>query len=167
MQHPKLALTTASVALLLLIAGTVSASERIAMKQDDAAGRSDVLIDGQLAFAYRYGPAVDLAHYYPLCSPSGKNMLVQITDPFPHHRSFWFADRVQLDDGPVVEVYNSLYRGKKQGAPGHKGRLAEHAPFPDGVRHVDVAKWTTDGDTNGVDPSTTRRPNHARTDRLL
>jgi len=74
-------------------------------------------------------------------------MLVQITDPFPHHRSFWFADRVQLDNGPVGKVYNSFYRGQKRGVPGHDGRLAEHAPFPDGVRHAGVVDWTTDGNT--------------------
>jgi hypothetical protein len=121
----------ASLAAVAL-AGTVSAAERITMKQDDDAGRIDILVDGRPAFAYRYGPAVDLAHYYPLLSPSGKNMLVQVTDPYPHHRSFWFVDRVQLDDGPVVNVYNSnTVDGTTEG-------LAVFQ-WPDGNEH----KWLT------------------------
>ena len=131
---------------LLAVTGTVSAAERIAMKQDAAAGRIDILVDGRLAFAYRYGPAVDLAHYYPLLSPSGKNMLVQVTDPYPHHRSFWFVDRVQLDAGPVVNVYSAINRGEKKGVAGAEGRLAEQAPFPVGIRHAEVVDWKADGD---------------------
>jgi hypothetical protein len=74
-------------------------------------------------------------------------MLVQVTDPFPHHRSFWFVDRVQLDDGPVVNVYNAIYQGKGERVPGVEGRLAQQAPFPEGIRHEEVVDWSAEADS--------------------
>jgi hypothetical protein len=89
-----------------------------------------VLIDGKEALVYRYGPDEDLVHYYPVRSPSGKPLTIQKTDPYPHHRSFWFADKVQLNDQRPVEFYGALYsngRGPEQRKP----------PFRDRVRHVE------------------------------
>lgn len=105
------------------------ANSRIELRRDDAAGTLTVLVDGREAFVYRYGAEVDLPHYYPVRSPDGKSMTVQQTDPYPHHRSFWFADKVQLAGKRPVTVYNAFY--SKEDGP--DGRPA----FRDHVRHVE------------------------------
>ena len=96
---------------------------------DDARGQLQVLIGGKEAFAYCHGTNVDLPHFYPVRSPSGKSMTVQQTEPYPHHRSFWFADTVQLEGQRQASFYNALYTGtgdKKNPRP----------PYRDRVRHV-------------------------------
>ena len=55
---------------------------------------------------YEFGKQWAIPHIWPLKSPSGKDLLVQQTEPFPHHRSLWIADKVQLNDGPVVDYYH-------------------------------------------------------------
>jgi len=128
---------TASVfcTCLMMVASTgqsqdVSARDsRVKLQQDAAAGTLTVSIDGREAFVYQYGDDVDLPHYYPINSPAGRSMTVQKTDPYPHHRSFWFGDKVRLGDGRPVSTYGALYsESKDENAP---------ARFKDGVRHVD------------------------------
>ncbi len=56
-------------------------------------------------------------------------MTVQQTEPYPHHRSFWFADTVQLEGQRQASFYNALYSGvgdKKNPKP----------PFRDRIRQV-------------------------------
>jgi hypothetical protein len=55
---------------------------------------------------YQYGSKWALPHIWPLRSPSGKDLLVQKTEPFPHHRSLWIADKLQFEDGPVIDYYH-------------------------------------------------------------
>ncbi len=62
--------------------------------------------DGDEVMRYEFGKQWALPHIWPLRSPSGKNLLVQQTEPFPHHRSLWIADKVQLEGGPVVDYYH-------------------------------------------------------------
>jgi hypothetical protein len=118
----------------LICAATVmlSAAELpVEFKPDDAKGLLQVLIGGKEAFAYCHGANVDLPHFYPLRSPSGKSMTVQQTEPYPHHRSFWFADTVQLEGQRQASFYNALYTGagdKKNPQP----------PFRDHIRQVAV-----------------------------
>ncbi len=123
--------------------------------RDDAAGTLTVLVGGREAFVFQYGPAVDLPHYWPLRSPSGKNMLVQKTEPYPHHRSFWFADTVRPEGGERdLSFYNALYSGIKTEAGDYV------PPFRDRIRLVSFPKieakndraeivaelaWETDG----------------------
>jgi hypothetical protein len=84
------------------------------LARDDASGRLTVLVDGREALVFQYGPALDIAHYWPMRSPSGKNMLVEKTEPYPHHRSFWFADTVRPAAGERdLSFYNALYSGVK------------------------------------------------------
>jgi hypothetical protein len=127
----------------------------VTVRRDDAAGTLTVLVGGREAFVLQYGPAVDLPHYWPLRSPSGRNMLVQKTEPYPHHRSFWFADTVRTGAGERdLSFYNALYSGAKTGA----GDYA--APFRERIRLVSFPKiearngraeivaelaWETDG----------------------
>lgn len=128
-----LRLSLAGLGLVAVAVGQAAAAPPVAFKQDDAAGRLQVLIGGQEALVYVYGPEVDLPHFYPLRSPSGRSMTVQKTEPYPHHRSFWFADTVQLAGQRQASFYNALYTGtgdKKNPGP----------PYRDRVRHVAVGK---------------------------
>ena len=107
---------------------------RVKLVPDDAKGQLCVMIDGREAVVYRHGPNVDLAHYYPVRSPSGKSMTVQKTDPFPHHRSFWFGDRVRLagqkrDKKRDASFYAPLYSQVDKKDP--------KSPFRDRVRHLE------------------------------
>jgi hypothetical protein len=103
---------------------------KIELRRDDAAGRLAVIIGGREAFVYQYAPTLDLPHYWPLNSPGGKSMLVEKTEPYPHHRAFWIADTVRLNGGHEVSVYNGLYTGVKTGEKDFG------PPFRDHVRHV-------------------------------
>ena len=101
----------------------------VEFKNDEAKGQLQILIGGKEALVYCYGKEVDLPHFYPVRSPSGKSMTVQQTEPYPHHRSFWFTDTVQLEGQRQASFYNALYSGvgdKKNPKP----------PFRDHIRHV-------------------------------
>lgn len=109
----------AAPALVLLALGAVgfglgASRPRVTVARDDAAGRLAVLVGGREALVFQYGPDVDIAHYWPMRSPSGRNLLVQKTEPYPHHRSFWFADTVRTGTGERdLSFYNALYSGVK------------------------------------------------------
>lgn len=122
--------TIAGVAFTLAIAGTPADQPGVELQRDDAAGRLQILIDGREALAYQYASTLDLPHYWPMNSPSGKNMLVRRTEPYPHHRSFWFADTVRLNGGREVSLYNALYSGQKT------GETTYEPPFRDRIRHL-------------------------------
>lgn len=105
----------------------------IELKPDDTNGRLQILIGGKEALVYVCGTNVDLPHFYPVRSPSGKSITVEQTEPYPHHRSFWFADTVQLEGQRQVSFYNALYSGvgdKKNPKP----------PFRDHIRQVAFTK---------------------------
>jgi hypothetical protein len=57
-------------------------------------------------------------------------MLVEKTEPYPHHRSFWFADTIRLDDGRDVSIYNALYSGRENEDGSYE------PPFLDRVCHL-------------------------------
>lgn len=112
----------------------------IELARDERAGELRILIGGREALAYRYAESLDLPHYWPLRSPSGKNMLVEHADPYPHHRSFWFADTLRLEgEGRDLNTYNALYSGVKNDA-GVYG-----PPFRDRVRHTGFSKVAAEG----------------------
>jgi len=118
----------------------------IELKQDDHKGRLSVVIEGQTALVYQYVDWLDLPHYWPLNSPSGKNMLVQQTDPYPHHRSFWFADTVRIGQGRDVSTYNALYSGQRIGKKAQTEEAVFGPPFKDHVRHRSFTRLETEGD---------------------
>jgi hypothetical protein len=101
----------------------------VQLDRDDQAGRLRVLVDGREAIVYQYGAELDLVHYYPVRSPSGTSMTIQHPTPYPHHRSFWFADTVRLADQRQVSFYNALYSAPDRKDP--------KPPFRDHVRHVE------------------------------
>lgn len=140
--------------LLLMVSGlftcrALGAEEprigRVAVDIDDEAHRLTVTIDGQIAFVYCYGPLVDLPHFDPFNSPSGRAMTVKITEPYPHHRSFWVAEeRVQLEGrSEKANIYTSLYSGVKD-----KGESEwPVAPYTRRVKHVEFSRVKTAGDS--------------------
>ena len=103
--------------------------QRVTYDQNDKDGTLSVLVDGKTAFIYQYASDLDMPHYYPVLSPSGKTMTVQQTKPYPHHRSFWFADRVQLAGERPVTFYAALYTSKN-------GKENPTPPYKDHIRHV-------------------------------
>jgi hypothetical protein len=134
--------------LILLAVWQASAwagAPRITLRRDDATGRLAVLIDGRDAFVYQYAQILDLSHYWPLNSPGGKNMLVEQTEPYPHHRSFWFADTVRLNGGREVSLYNAFYTGKKT------GENAYAPPYRDRIRHVKFTRLKAKRDRAFID----------------
>ena len=58
-------------------------------------------------------------------------MLVRKTEPYSHHRSFWFADTVRPEAGERdLSFYNALYSGTRTEAGDYV------APFRDRIRLV-------------------------------
>lgn len=125
-------------------ASRVQAAERarIELKSDAAPGQLQILIDGREALVYRYGPQVDLPHYYPVRSPSGKLLTIQQTDPYPHHRSVWFADTVELAGKRKASFYSALYTRTDAKDP--------QSPFRDRVRHVEFLPQSIEGNAAKV-----------------
>jgi hypothetical protein len=113
----------------VVTAETTSAEPHFELTRDDMAGKLQVSAGGVELFIYNYGNKVDLPHFYPLYTPSGKNLLVQETQPYPHHRAFWVSDTVERD-GVRGDIYNAYYSGVKVGDKAHS------APFDIGVRHA-------------------------------
>jgi Family of unknown function (DUF6807) len=145
----------AAAAAALLVLAACAAKPHVMFARDDAAGTLTVLVGGREAFVFQYGPEVDIPHYWPLRSPSGKNMLVQKTEPYPHHRSFWFADTVRPEGGEGdLSFYNALYSGVKTEAGDHVPPFRERirlVSFPEIEAKNDRAEilaelaWETDG----------------------
>jgi len=109
-----------------LAAAALAGAATVSLKNDEARHRLEVAIDGRLAVAYNYGPDHFLPHFYPVNSPSGKSLTVELTKPYPHHRSFWFADKVQLEGERAVNFYAAYYEFLK----GRRDRI-RHDRFPE------------------------------------
>jgi len=122
---------------ILLSAACGSGAPEIQLQNDEAGGILRVFISGQEAFVYQYAARLDLPHYWPLNSPSGRNMLVQQTEPYPHHRSLWFADTVRFKGERDISTYNALYSGEKS------GENTYNPPFSDHVRHRSFRRLDT------------------------
>jgi len=122
---------TAAGLLVAAQANAPAAEEpaRIALKQDDAAGLLQVFIDGKEALGYQYAKHVDMAHYYPVLSPTGKLLTIQETEPYPHHRSIWFADTVQLEGKRNASFYMARNTRLDKKDP--------KSPCRDRIRHVE------------------------------
>lgn len=129
----------------ILATSPLAIQSEIELNRDDDSGQLHVLIDGQLILVYQYINWIDLPHYFPMNSPSGRNMLVQQAEPYPHHRSFWFADTVRLKGGREVSIYNALYSGQKI------GQNAYGPPFRDHIRHLHFEQCESEGDRAVID----------------
>jgi hypothetical protein len=121
------------VVLLLTIAlpaaepNTSADAPPLELKRDDTQGTLQVRLGGREAFVYQYGH-VDQPHLYPVQSPSGKLLTIQKTDPYPHHRSVWFGDTVQLEGQPQASFYQPYYTQVDKKDP--------QSPYRDRNRHV-------------------------------
>jgi hypothetical protein len=94
------------VSCLVVCCASFAESPSVVLKPDDAAKKLDVLVDGQPALAYQYSDEFALPHFWPIRSPSGKLLTVQRPDPYPHHRSLWIADKIQVADRSAVDFYH-------------------------------------------------------------
>lgn len=122
----------------LLATAAAGAESRVSIRCDKERNQIAFVVDGQEAIVYQHAPDLDLPHFYPLRSPSGRALTVERTDPYPHHRSFWFADTVELAGQRRASFYNALYSAA-EGLPGG-------AKFRDRVRHVDYVPGKVEED---------------------
>ncbi len=122
---------------------TLAASPSVELQPDDAANKLTVLVDGRAALAYQYSDEFALPHYWPVRSPSGKLLVVQHPDPYPHHRSVWIADKVQVGDGPVVDFYHCTKNLRSTSEPADG--------FRHFIRHQRFGKQEVEGNTAVVE----------------
>lgn len=101
------------LAAVLAVAALAAAGDAdVELKRDDAKHVLAVSIAGKKALEYHYDTDHFLPYFHPVLSPSGKKLTVRLTKPYPHHRSFWVADRVQLDGHPAVNFYAAYYKNE-------------------------------------------------------
>ncbi|MCA8976387.1 MAG: PmoA family protein [Planctomycetes bacterium] len=74
--------------------------------RDDQAGLVTVRAGDHVIVGWQFADRYAIPHWFPLRSPSGKDLLDQHPDPYGHHRAMWIADKVQLEGGPVVDFYH-------------------------------------------------------------
>ncbi len=131
--------TSYIILIIVLAAGLQPASlaaesSSIQLQNNDKTGQLHVLIEGREIFTYQYTSWLDLPHIFPMLSPSGKNLLVQQNEPYPHHRAFYFGDTVRFKGNRQVSIYNALYSGQSIGTN------AYGPPYLDHIRHVEFVR---------------------------
>lgn len=115
----------AGIAVAILATAALASAAQVELKRDDAKHQLAVLADGKVALVYSFEPDSFLPYFYPVNSPSGKELTVKLTDPYPHHRSFWFADTVQLEGEKAAASFYNAYYSFKSG----KGPRIRHVKF--------------------------------------
>lgn len=143
MRHIKF-LNLIAVAIICLLCISVflyltTGATQIEIINNKDACKLTVSLDGQPLLIYQYSQQWDLTHFWPLYSPSGKNMLVQQAEPYPHHRSFWFADTVGLEGEREVSFYYAYNSGHKI------GDTAFGPPFRDHIKHLEFIRLDSIG----------------------
>jgi hypothetical protein len=128
------------LALLVAAFACAAAPPAVTLRREDRAGTLAVVIAGRETIVYRYGADLDLPHFWPMAGPSGRNLLVEHPQPYPHHRAFWFADTVRLAGGREVSTYMAYVTGRKLGEDSYG------PPFRDHVRHVAFPRLESRGD---------------------
>ncbi|MCP4377281.1 MAG: hypothetical protein GY794_14030 [bacterium] len=122
-----------TVALACPPADKAPATPKIEFRNDTKTATRTVMIDGKEAFVYRHGDDLETTCFYPVRSPSGKLMTLKIADAkkkqnYPHHRSFWFTDKIQLEGHREVNFYASYYD--------HIDKKDPKSPFRNRIKHV-------------------------------
>jgi hypothetical protein len=136
---------------LFLFGGICFAEEsRIAMNTDTEKGMTVFSIDGKPVVVYRHGDDVDLPHFFPWNSPSGRNMTIDIAEPFPHHRAFWVSENNVILEGAEMKKpfanYSALYSGVKK-----TGEQWQSAPFTQRSKHLAFSNQKSSANTFEVD----------------
>lgn len=146
--------TYAMLAASLFLSSAASASPKITVQRDDKAGTLSVDIDDRTVMQYQYGASWAIPHFWPVRSPSGRNMLeqkAQLPEKFPHHRSLWIADRVQLAGQPAADFYHEWKNLIDEAKPelGHR-HFIRHQSFDqirvigDAVSYTETLHWIVD-----------------------
>jgi len=152
---------TGAILVASMLLSSATAAPKITVERDDKAAVLSVHIDGQTVIQYQYGPSWAIPHFWPVRSPSGRNMLEQKAQPpekFPHHRSLWIADRVQLAGHPVADFYHEWQNVIDAGKPelGHR-HFIRHQSFDDvrvaddAVSYQETLRWIVDQATPVLD----------------
>jgi hypothetical protein len=97
---------------LAILLPCLAVAGQVTLERDEAKHTLTIAIDGKTAVVYNHDPGHFLPYYCPVNSPSGKELTVRLTKPYPHHRSFWFTDKVQREGLPVSDFYNAHYKYK-------------------------------------------------------
>jgi hypothetical protein len=112
-----------------LAIGATKAPAPVEIQRSDQKGLLRVLIDGKEAVVYQFAADLDMPHYYPVRSPSGRSLTVQHPSFDLHHRSVWFADTVQLAGQRKASFYNAFHsKDKKKPEAGFRNRI-RHVKF--------------------------------------
>ena len=128
------------VGSLCLAASLLAQAAQVELRRDDAKCELAVLLDGKPAITYSHSPDEFLPYFHPVLSPSGKELTVKLTNPYPHHRSFWFADTVQFEgEKAAASFYNAYYTYK-----GGKGPHIRHDKFAEAKVENNVAVLRTE-----------------------
>lgn len=129
MARTSFALLTALLSPIVLAAAVPAraSDDAVTLVDDTAAGHLKITATGRPLVEYRYND-VDLPHFFPILSPSGKSLTIDRTEPYPHHRSLWFADTVALAGHRQASFYNALYT--------QLDPKDLKSPFRDHIRHV-------------------------------
>ncbi len=139
-------MTVRGAALLGLVAagcaGAPGGGERLRVERDDARQCVAVFDGDHEIVAWRHGAEFAIPHWFPLRSPSGKDLIAQHPDPYPHHRAMWIADKVQLEDGEVVDFYHCT---KNRRDPADAAAGYRHF-----IRQRELVRCDAEGDTATV-----------------
>lgn len=132
--------------LMGLICSAAQAAPPVKIQRNDDAGTLTVQLGDKTAMAYQYGERWAIPHFWPVNTPSGKNLLEQKAQPpeqFPHHRALWIVDHVQMTGQPAVDFYHEWknYVDKAHPEKGHK-----HF-----IRHQSFDNVKSDGDVGSYD----------------
>ena len=150
---------------LLMVSPLFAAESRVSFNDNPAKGEMRIIVDGSDALVYQYADGQDLVHFYPVNSPFGRPMTVQKPEFYPHHRSFWFADKVSLDGGEAACFYTALYSGSERSIdskPPYKNHI-RHLAFEEGDTEANQATlrakliWEIEGDTPVLDEERSMR----------
>jgi hypothetical protein len=98
--------------LLVVLTSAVVQAGAVQVDRDEAQRQLTFRVGDQKLTEYHYSPDHFLTYFHPILSPSGKELTVRETQPYPHHRSLWFADRVQLEGQPIVGFYDACYKNQ-------------------------------------------------------
>ena len=119
--------------------------------RDDAAHTVTCRDGDHVIVAWCHADELAIPHWFPLRSPSGKDLVEEFPEKDPHHRAMWIADRVQLGDGPDVDFYHCWKNlvDAKDKTKGYKHFMRQVAmPLsssiePSAWSRTAAARWTT------------------------